>query len=209
MLVSILIPTLLERLPVFTPKLESLYKQIKDNNLEKKVEIIVMCDNRTMKLSEKRNTMQKLARGKYFTAIDDDDDLADDYCKTVVRHIEQLKVNHTEYPDIIGYDQKCFVGDQVFIVKPSLNHTFRLELSPANVKHPYDVPVYYRLPWQFLLWRTERFQHVWRTDADTNAREDQNWLKRVYLEYPKSMSVIENYIGHYYNFQDPSLSTCQ
>jgi glycosyltransferase involved in cell wall biosynthesis len=209
MLVSILIPTLLERSSVFQPKLESLYKQIKDNNLEKKVEIIVITDNRTMKLSEKRNTMQKLARGKYFTHLDDDDNFTDDYCKKVVEHIEQLKVNHTEYPDIIGYDQKCFVGDQVFVVKPSLNHTFRLELSPANVKHPYDVPVYYRLPWQFNLWRTERFQHVWRTDADTNAREDQNWLKRVYLEYPKSMSIIENYIGHYYNFQDPSKSTCQ
>ena len=57
MLVSILIPTLLERSSVFQPKLESLYKQIKDNNLEDKVEIIVMCDNRTMKLSEKRNKM--------------------------------------------------------------------------------------------------------------------------------------------------------
>ena len=102
MLVSILIPSLVERLPVFTPKLENLYKQIKDNNLEEKVEIIVMCDNRTMKLSEKRNTMQKLARGLYFTHLDDDDNFTDDYCKKVVEHIEQLKVNHKEYPDIIG-----------------------------------------------------------------------------------------------------------
>jgi hypothetical protein len=209
MLVSILIPSLVERLPVFTPKLEGLYKQIKDNNLEEKVEIIVMTDNRTMKLSEKRNTMQKLARGKYFTHLDDDDNFTDDYCKKVVEHIEDIPTFRNDYPDIIGYDQKCFVRDDIFVLKPSLNHGFRMEEAPAGVKHPYDVPVYYRTPWQWCLWNRERFQHVWRTDSDTNAREDQNWLKRVHLDYPKSMSVIENWVGHEYHFEDPSLSTCQ
>ncbi|HAW79661.1 MAG TPA: hypothetical protein DCX27_08085 [Balneola sp.] len=209
MLVSILIPSLVERLPVFTPKLEGLYKQIKDNNLEDKVEIIVITDNRTMNLSEKRNTMQKLARGKYFTHLDDDDNFTDDYCKKVVEHIEQLLVNHTDYPDIIGYDQKCFVEDKVFVLKPSLNHGFVMENCPPNLKHPYDVPVYYRTPWQWMLWRSERFQHVWRSEADTRAREDVNWLKRVHLEYPESMSIIENWIGHEYHFEDPSKSTCQ
>ena len=168
-----------------------------------------MCDNRTMKLSEKRNTMQKLARGLYFVHCDDDDSLADDYCKKVVEHIEDIPTLRNDYPDIIGYDQKCFVEDQVFVVKPSMNHGFGLEESPAGVNHPYDCPVYYRFPWQWSLFNRERFQHVWRSDSDTNAREDQNFLKRILLEYPKSMSVIENWIGHHYNFQDPSLSTCQ
>ena len=209
MLVSILIPTLFERSSIFQPKLESLYKQIKDNNLEKKVEIIVMCDNRTMKLSEKRNTMQKLARGLYFTHLDDDDNFTDDYCKKVVEHIEDMKTFRNDYPDIIGYDQKCFVEDKVFVLKPSLNHGFRMEEAPSGVKHPYDCPVYFRTPWQWMLWNRERFQHVWRTDSDTNAREDQNWLKRVHLDYPHSMSVIENWIGHEYHFEDPSKSTTQ
>ena len=209
MLVSILIPTLLERSSVFQPKLESLYKQIKDNKLEKKVEIIVMCDNRTMKLSEKRNTMQKLARGKYFTHCDDDDNFTEDYCKKVVEHIEELKIYYTKDPDIIGYDQKCFVKDQIFVVKPSLNHGFGLEEAPSGFNNPYDCPVYFRTPWQWQLWNRERFQHVWRTDSDTNSREDVNWLKRVHLEYPTSISVIEDWIGHEYHFEDPSKSTCQ
>jgi hypothetical protein len=209
MLVSILIPTLLERSSVFQPKLEGLYKQIKDNKLEEKVEIIVMCDNRTMKLSEKRNTMQKLARGKYFTHLDDDDNFTEDYCKKVVEHIEQLKIYHRKDPDIIGYDQKCFVKDKIFVLKPSLNHGFRMEEAPRNADYNYDYPVYFRIPWQWMLWNRERFQHVWRTDSDTNAREDQNWLKRVFLDYPKTMSTIDNWIGHEYHFEDPSKSTCQ
>ena len=209
MLVSILIPSLVERSSTFQPKLENLYKQIKDNNLEKKVEIIVITDNRTMNLSEKRNTMQKLARGLYFTHLDDDDNFTDDYCKKVVENIENIKTFHKDYPDVIGYDQKCFVGDKVFVLKPSMNHGFRMEEAPRNVPHPYDVPVYFRTPWQWCLWNRERFQHVWRSEADTRAREDINWLKRVHLEYPKSMSVIENWIGHEYHFEDPSKSTCQ
>jgi hypothetical protein len=84
-----------------------------------------------------------------------------------------------------------------------------MEEAPSGVKHPYDCPVYFRFPWQFHLFNRERFQHVWRSDSDTNAREDQNFLKRILLEYPKSMSVIENWIGHHYNFQDPSKTTCQ
>ncbi len=209
MLVSILIPTLFERMDIFQPKLQSLYKQIKNNNLEDKVEVIVMSDNRTLKLSEKRNTMQKLARGKYFTHLDDDDNFTEDYCVKVVEHIENLSTYQDNLPDIIGYDQKCFVKEDIFVLKPSLNHTFQMEECPRNFRHPYDCPVYFRTPWQWCLWNTERFQHVWRTDSDTNAREDQNWLKRVNLDYPRSMSVIENWIGHEYHFEDPSKSTTQ
>tara|TARA_R110002012_G_scaffold64958_2_gene170532 strand:+ start:4142 stop:4759 length:618 start_codon:yes stop_codon:yes gene_type:complete len=205
MLVSILIPTLLERSSTFRPKLEGLYKQIKDNKLEKKVEIIVMCDNRTMKLSEKRNTMQNLARGKYFTHCDDDDNFTEDYCKKVVQHIEDLPNYYEEDPDVIGYDQKAFVKDQTWIIKPNINIGLELKfISEEN-----GIPTFERFPWQWELWNRERFQHVMRSDADTNAREDVNWLKRVLLEYPKSMSVIENFIGHEYHYEDPSLSTCQ
>ena len=70
-------------------------------------------------------------------------------------------------------------------------------------------PEYLRYPWQFNLWNTQRFGGVLRTDSDTNAREDQNWLKKVLLEYPVSMEYVRDYIGHEYHFEDPSKSTCQ
>ena len=205
MLVSILIPSLVERLPVFTPKLEGLYKQIKDNKLEDKVEVIVITDNRNLKLSEKRNKMQKLARGKYFTHLDDDDNFTDDYCKKVVQHIEDLPTFHEKDPDIIGYDQKAFVKKQTWIIKPNINAGLQMKF----IEEKNGFPVFERFPWQWQLFNRERFQHVMRSDADTNAREDQNWLKRVLLDYPKSMSIIEDFIGHEYHYEDPSLSTCQ
>tara|TARA_R110002050_G_scaffold212622_3_gene348830 strand:+ start:235 stop:852 length:618 start_codon:yes stop_codon:yes gene_type:complete len=205
MLVSILIPSLVERLPVFTPKLEGLYKQIKDNKLEDKVEIIVITDNRNLKLSEKRNKMQKLARGKYFTHLDDDDNLTDDYCKKVVQHIEDSPTFYKQDPDVIGYDQRAFVKKETWIIKPNIN----IGLQMKFIEEKDGVPVFERFPWQWCLWNREKYQHVMRSDADTNAREDQNWLKRVLLEYPKSMSIIEDFVGHEYHFEDPTLSTCQ
>jgi len=210
MLISILIPTLLERQDIFNKMVSGLYEQIKKNKLEDKVEIISICDNRTVKLSDKRNTLQKLANGKYFTHLDDDDELSDDYCKVMVEYIENdVKEQNDVEPDIIGYDQICYVGEDIFIVKPSLNYDFRLQEAPYGMPSRKKYKEYMRYPWQFLLWRTDRFGKVYRTDSDTNAREDQNWLKKVTLEYPLSMSYKRDYIGHKYNFQDPNNTTCQ
>ena len=58
MLISILIPTISERGEQFQKLQDGLYTQIKANNLEKKVEIISIADNRTIPLSQKRNMLQ-------------------------------------------------------------------------------------------------------------------------------------------------------
>ena len=73
MLISILIPTLIERRQTFNLMVEKLHRQITDNNLQEKVEVLSICDDRTLKLSDKRNTLQKLSNGKYFLHLDDDD----------------------------------------------------------------------------------------------------------------------------------------
>jgi len=210
MLVSVLVPTISERSEQFKKLHDNLYKQIQDNNLQKKVEIISICDNRTIKLSDKRNTLQKLATGKYFMHLDDDDELSDDYCKTVSDYVENdVKNNYHKLPDIIGYDQICYVEKDIFVVKPNLNYDFRLQDVPIGMPSQKKYKEYMRYPWQFLLWRTDRFSKVYRTDSDTNSHEDINWLKKVQLEYPQSMGYIRDYIGHKYNFQDPSKSSCQ
>ena len=203
MLVSILIPTLLERTSTFIPMVEDLYQQIKDNDLEKKVEVISICDNRNMTLPEKRNKLQKMAKGKYFTHLDDDDKFTEDYCMKVIEHIETLK----EDVDIIGYNQLAYVADDTFVVKSSPHFGLKLEESPEGSKYK-DYKTYYRTPWQWCLFNRERFGMVSRSDIDTNAMEDQNWLVRVHLERPESYSHID-WIGHEYHFEDPSKSTCQ
>ena len=201
MLVSILIPTLLERCSTFIPMVEDLYRQIKDNDLSDKIEIISICDNRSVKLSEKRNKLQKMAKGKYFTHLDDDDNFTEDYCIKVIEHIESLEKD----VDIIGYNQLAYVKDDMFVVKSSPHFGLKLEESPESAKYK-DYKTFYRTPWQWCLFNRERFGKVYRTDIDPNAIED--WLKKVQLEYPKT-SINIDFIGHEYHFEDPSKSTCQ
>ena len=209
-LVSILIPTLLERIDIYKSMVEDLYKQIKDNNLEDKVEIISICDNRTIPLVEKRNYLQKLSRGKYFTHLDDDDNFATDYCKRVIDFIEKLEQKNKEV-DIIAYDQKCFVKDDIFILEPHINAPLKI----VNQHKKYGLNAYYRYAWQFHLFH-KRFIEVYRTESDSPDKikkpamyDDLNWLKKVQLEHPKNMEVIKNYIGHEYHFEDPSKTTTQ
>ena len=203
-LVSILIPTLIERREIFNIMIDKLYRQIDAGNYQKKIEILSICDDRSVKLCDKRNTLQKLSRGKYFLHLDDDDELDDMFCQSVVEHIEKdLSVLYEEEPDCIGFNQLARVSGNRFIVIPHIKSDFNL--NPAPKKNGY--PAYYRFPWQYCLWH-EKYKKIYRTDVDTNAREDQNWLKKVLLEYPRHMSYIDRVL-HYYNFDDPSKTTCQ
>ena len=206
-LVSILIPTLIERKSVFNELVDSIYKQIKQGGYEKKVEILSICDDRSIPLSMKRNMMQKMCSGKYFMHLDDDDELDEYFCEAVVNHIQDLPIFQTNEPDVIGFNQLAKVRGGRFIVKPNINRPFTLtpvERSKSN-QTPYQE--FERFPWQYNLWH-EKYKRIYRTDVDTNAREDQNWLKKLKLEYPKHMSYIDRVL-HVYNFDDPSKTTTQ
>ena len=107
---------------------------------------------------------------------------------------------------MITYDQRAFVGTDIFYVKCDLNQDLNLKyigIKPSDSKR-----IYLRYPWQYCLWSSKRFKHIYRTDADTNAREDHNWLKRIKLEYPKTQYNIPKVL-HINNFLDASLSTCK
>tara|TARA_R110000787_G_scaffold254737_1_gene360032 strand:- start:97 stop:747 length:651 start_codon:yes stop_codon:yes gene_type:complete len=213
-LISILIPTLIERKNEYGLMLHDLYRQVEKHNLKEKVEIISICDNRSISLCEKRNTLQKLCSGKYFMHLDDDDELSCDYCKTIIDHIEELD----KEVDVIGYDQLAKVKGERFIVKPHLDANFGLNPcgnqydNHMNLKKN-QIPEFYRYPWQYNLWN-ERFKTVYRTESDSpspdkpHMYDDLNWLKKIKLEHPKNMSYV-NFIGHTYNFDDPSKTTTQ
>lgn len=76
---SILICTLDEREKQFTKLYNELSKQIADNNLGDKVEILFFKDNRVHTVGFKRNSLLKQSRGMYVNYIDDDDDVHANY----------------------------------------------------------------------------------------------------------------------------------
>jgi glycosyltransferase involved in cell wall biosynthesis len=208
-LVSFLIPTLKERSTKFKSLTEKIFLQIEEHNLQNVIEVISIYDNRSIPLSYKRNMMQKMCSGKYFIHLDDDDRIADDYCISIVTAYKTLKDKYKDDPDIITYNQFCEVNNKFFIVKT--NPRSDMNLNYLETAHD-NIPIYERVPWQYHLWNRKRFSHIYRTDADTNAREDQNWLKKVYLEYPKTFHNIDKVLHYYYfdaNGIGENKSTCQ
>jgi glycosyltransferase involved in cell wall biosynthesis len=75
MILSILIPTLTERVFYLDKLLKQLNKQIEFCNAKDNVEILINSDNREKTTGLKRNELLKIAKGEYVWFIDDDDEL--------------------------------------------------------------------------------------------------------------------------------------
>ena len=88
-LLTVGIPTLIERKNIFIPRLEKYFNILKLQGLENEVEIITHEDNRELAIGEKRNILLDKAKGKMISFVDDDDDLSGDYFQLIVQKIKQ------------------------------------------------------------------------------------------------------------------------
>lgn len=130
MKLSILVCSVLGRRKTFLPNiLEQLNNQVEQYD---DVEVLVLIDNKTRMLGDKRNDLVKISQGDFLVAVDDDDILADDYVST----LREAIINNPTV-DVI-----------TFIVSVSLNNG---PYKPCyySKDYPYDYnknEAYYRLP---------------------------------------------------------------
>lgn len=82
MKLSVLICGLEPRLTTFLPGL--LRKLNEQAAKHGDVEVLVLIDNKSMTVGEKRNRLLSIARGEYVTFVDDDDDVTDDYIDSII-----------------------------------------------------------------------------------------------------------------------------
>lgn len=90
---------------------ESIDRQI--GNLA--VEHCIFIDNKRRTVGEKRDALLRLAKGKYITYVDDDDDISDDY---VVSILAAASCN----PDVITFRQKAIYNGLESEVEFRLGH---------------------------------------------------------------------------------------
>lgn len=88
-LLSVLIPTLVERRVKFNFIYNRLNVLLEKNSFNDLVEIIVLEDNREKSTGEKRNILKENCIGKYICYIDDDDDISDDYFTLIIDAINK------------------------------------------------------------------------------------------------------------------------
>jgi glycosyltransferase involved in cell wall biosynthesis len=88
LLLSILIPTLESRSSLCDRLRCHLERQVKQNNAEKMVEILTLCDDGSATVGSKRNQLMAMARGRFVVYVDDDDSVSDDYVGQITRAIK-------------------------------------------------------------------------------------------------------------------------
>lgn len=126
---SILILTLPTRIDSYSNLIKTLNKQVIENNLISRVQILTLCDTKEISVGEKRNILLNKSIGRYVCFIDDDDVISDNY---LIRLISALESN----ADVI-----TFCGDYV---ENNLRTAFSISMvHRGNYNHP---NIFYRLP---------------------------------------------------------------
>jgi hypothetical protein len=83
----------------------------------KDVELIILGDNKKITVGKKRDRLIQMAQGEFVVLIDDDDDVSEDYIKTVCNIIEK----HPNI-DVISHAQKAIIDGDEWVVDFSLAH---------------------------------------------------------------------------------------
>jgi glycosyltransferase involved in cell wall biosynthesis len=82
---SILICSVPERFP----ELKKIFKELNKQAQNKKVEILVLMDNRKRSIGEKRQNLIQVANGDYICQIDDDDRVSPDFIDSLLLAIKE------------------------------------------------------------------------------------------------------------------------
>jgi glycosyltransferase involved in cell wall biosynthesis len=79
---------------------DNLLKQINENNLSEQIEVLIETDTGNLSVGQKRNILIDKSSGEYVSFIDDDDNVSEDYIKTIYEKLNSLldivfiKINH-------------------------------------------------------------------------------------------------------------------
>lgn len=190
---SILIPTVVGREPKFNVLKTKIKSQAEAAALVLglDIEIISAKDNKEISIGKKRQILYQKARGIFSVQLDDDDDIADDYVKTVHAAAQHaVKVG----ADCIGYQELC-----------STTQNKVKKLSNFSLKYP---------AWKEFQFAEEAGFHHYRTPfcktpiltklcvkagvPDMRFGEDHEFAKRVYPLLQKEVYISK--VMYLYNY---------
>lgn len=183
---SILICSLVERKHLFERIYTTLNNQIIMNNLQSRVEILYLIDNREKTTGAKRNELVNKSQGKYIAFVDDDDMVSEDY---IIKTINAIQSN----PDVCSLE-----GTIYFAVENPRKFFHSLKYKTWFEKNN----MYYRNP--------NHLNCVKRDIAllvpfkEVNFGEDKDYSMRL-LKLLKTESEIKGNIYIYY-YSEPLLT---
>jgi hypothetical protein len=165
---SILTPSIPSRIGNSLQKIiEKINNQIKENNLEKKVEHLILIDNKVRTVGRKRDNLIQSAIGQFIAFVDDDDDISNDY---VLQLTNAIKANPDV--DVITFKQNCYIENY-----PKSVAVFSLK----NENESY-VPgtTFKRKPYHICAWN-KNIAQKYRVPSN-NISEDIGWVSQLWKE---------------------------
>lgn len=179
---SILIPTIPQRHDQLKLLLALLQPQV--DKFDGQIEVLVLQDDQTMSVGEKRQKLMEAANGRYISFVDDDDLVADNYCEAIM---EALSDN----PDYVGFQLQLYVD--ATRMKPTFHSLKYVEWSE-------DKNGYYR--------NISHLNPILRGIAmkgrfDGGYGEDHRWAQQIAeTELLKAETYVDEIMYHYRSISD-------
>lgn len=146
-LLSILIPTTLERTKEYFSLIDRIFSYFPGINKDSEVEMITDMTGKEMTIGEKREKLYNNAIGLYSWQIDDDDDIAPNAIQLILEAIK----NNPEIP-CITFRERCMMNGEY----KSSNHSIKYEKWQDN----FDGYDYVRCPFYKDVIRTDLAKQV-------------------------------------------------
>lgn len=157
MKLSILIPSIPQRLDQLKATLAFYESMITRYNLNGEVELLSICDNKMRSIGRKRSDLIAMSQGDYVVISDDDDRLTRKY-------FERIKEAMESWSDVIVYYQFARINDLYTFVDFGRNFQVEHEVSMGVTKRP---------AWHCCTWRRSLVKDI--LFGDTNYGEDHEW----------------------------------
>jgi glycosyltransferase involved in cell wall biosynthesis len=182
-LLSILVPTLQSRLPLYTRLSGELQRQCAEPGAGTAVEVHSLSDDGKETIGAKRNRLMDLARGRFLVFIDDDDRVSADYVRLILAAIRDNPA-----ADCISFPGEItFRGRQPRRLVHSIRYTDWYELRGNYVRPPCHIT-----PIRTDIARRYRF-------AEVNWAEDQQWAMRISQDRALQREAEIDEVLYYYD----------
>lgn len=186
---SVLMLSIPSRIESMSAAVKHLQEQADATGQGESVEILVLLDNRSKTIAEKRNDLLKMARGRYIAFLDDDDAVSKDYMSKILKAIDENDV------DCISFNQWCSIDGEPMDVEFGIGnphgHMWRDEEGfLGNIKRP---------PYHMCVWKRELAQSEFFIQSYSSAgqsSEDIDWLMRLYPKVQTEFHIDDALHGY-------------
>jgi len=189
---SILILSIPSRFESLKAAVTHLQEQADATGQGKSVEILVLLDNKSKSISEKRNDLLQMARGKYIAFLDDDDAVSKDYMSKILSAIDGNDV------DCITFNQWCSLDGEPMDVEFGIGNPHgQLWRDEDGFLGDIKRPPYHMCVWRREIAVSEAFNPVYGSNGQST--EDIDWLMRLYPKVQTEYHISDALHGYIYN----------